>query len=102
MEPFQPTAFDAFMMGATELLVPFWFPIVIASLIAIVGKALLKVLPVPEGPKNLLMNIAGHVRSVAILMVLFFFGVLFWSLNYASRQSAAMIDQQAIDRAIAP
>jgi hypothetical protein len=102
MEPFQPTAFDNFMMGATKLLVPFWFPLVVASLIAIVGKALLKVLPVPEGPKNLLMNVAGHVRTIAILLVLFFFGVLFWSLNYASRQAAAMYDQKAIDKALAP
>jgi hypothetical protein len=102
MEPFQPTAFYKFMMGATEFLVTLWLPIVAGSLIAIVGKTLVRVLPVPKGPKNLLMNIAGCVRTVAIVMVLFFFGLLFWSLNHASRQSAALTDQQAIDKALAP
>jgi hypothetical protein len=102
MEPFQPTAFDKFMMGTAEFLIPFWMPLVVGSLIAIFAKTLLKIVPVPEGPRNLIMRAAGIVRYLAVLLVLFFFGFLFWSLNQASRQAQTMYDQDAIDRAIAP
>jgi hypothetical protein len=102
VDQFQPTLFDKLMMGAAEFLIPFWMPLVIGSLIAIFAKTLLKVVPVPEGPRNLIMRVAGIVRSLAVLLVLFFFGFLFWSLNHASRQAQTMYDQDAIDRAIAP
>lgn len=102
MEPLQPTLFDKFMMGAAEFLVPLWMPLVVGSLIAIFAKTLLKVVPVPEGPRNLIMRVAGIIRYLAVLLVLFFFGFLFWSLNQASRQAQTLYDQEVIDRAIAP
>ena len=102
MDQFQPTVFDQFMMGAAEFLIPLWMPLVVGSLIAIFAKTLLKFIPVPEGPRNLIMRVAGIVRYFAVLLVLFFFCFLFWSLNQASRQAQTMYDQNAIDRAIAP
>ncbi|MET0544840.1 MAG: hypothetical protein ABWZ40_00890 [Caulobacterales bacterium] len=87
MEQFQPSWFDKFMMAATDILVPFWMPLVVGSLIAIFAKTLMKIAPIPDGPKNLIMRVSGWVRNAAIMLVLFFFVVLFWGLGYASRES---------------
>lgn|GEM_PF-2034809 len=102
MDQFQPSLLDKFMMGAAEFLIPVWMPLVVGSLIAILAKTVLKFIPVPEGPRNLIMRAAGIVRYFAVALVLFFFCFLFWSLNHAARQAETMYDQEAIDRAIAP
>ncbi len=81
------TWFDKFMMAATTVLIPFWMPLVIGSLIAIFAKQAMRFAPVPDGPKNLILRIAGWVRNAAIYLVLFFFVVLFWALNHASREA---------------